>query len=84
MSPSPSQQTAQDAPAGRRAPAFAVRHEPFDVTPDGRRVDAFTLTNAYGMEVRFLAYGGIIMCVRVPGRDGASADVTLGHDTHDD
>ncbi len=42
-------------------------------------VDVVTLTNARGMEVRFLSLGGIIVSVSVPDRDGAFADVTLGY-----
>ncbi len=43
-------------------------------------MDCFTLTNAHGMEVRFLAYGGTIVSVRVPDREGVFADVTPGFD----
>lgn len=62
-----------------RTPA-AVQREPFGVTPDGRPVEAFTLTNARGSAVRFLDYGGVIVSVRVPDRRGALDDVTLGYD----
>src|SRR5207302_1987355 len=44
-------------------------------------MDVFMLENARGMEVRFIAYGGIIVSVRVPDRDGRLADVTTGYDT---
>jgi aldose 1-epimerase len=36
------------------------------------------------MEVRFIAYGGTIVSIRVPDRDGAFADVTPGFDSPDD
>src|SRR5437763_6747986 len=51
------------------------RHSPMEV---------FTLANARGMEVRFLAYGGTIISVRVPDRNGVLADVTPGFDSLDD
>jgi aldose 1-epimerase len=47
-------------------------------------MDVFALANARGMEVRFIAYGGIIVSLRVPDRDGAVADVTPGYDSLDD
>ncbi|HEX3866569.1 MAG TPA: aldose epimerase family protein [Gemmatimonadaceae bacterium] len=42
--------------------------------------DLFTLVNASGVEVRFLAYGGRIVSIRVPDRRGVLADVTPGYD----
>lgn len=47
----------------------------------GQQVDQYTLTNANGMEVQILTYGGIIQSIRVPDRDGAMANVVLGYDT---
>ncbi len=44
----------------------------------GKSVDRYTLTNARGMTVRILTYGGIIQEVDVPDRHGHEADVTLG------
>ena len=38
----------------------------------------YTLTNAMGMQVRILTYGGIIQSVNVPDKLGRSADVVLG------
>jgi aldose 1-epimerase len=53
----------------------------FGRTPDGAHVDAFTLTNANGIEVRTISYGAIITSIRVPDRHGIFADVVLGFDT---
>jgi len=47
----------------------------FGVTPEGRRVSMFTLTNASGMQVRFTEYGGIILSIRVPDRESKLANV---------
>lgn len=58
-----------------------VSHSPFGTMPDGRPVEIVTLTNPRGMEVSFLGLGGIIQALRVPDRDGAFADVTLGYDS---
>ncbi|HEX9932903.1 MAG TPA: galactose-1-epimerase, partial [Allosphingosinicella sp.] len=51
----------------------------FGRLPDGRTVDAATLTNSVGMSVTILAWGAGIQSVLVPGRDGTFADVALGH-----
>ena len=57
-----------------------VTREPFGVMPDGEAVDVFTLTNANGAEVRAITYGGIIVSLRVPDRDGRLGDIVLGFD----
>jgi aldose 1-epimerase len=44
----------------------------------GKTVDRYTLTNARGMTVKILTYGGIIQEVDVPDRHGQEANVTLG------
>lgn len=56
---------------------------PFGTTPAGDTVEVFTLTNAHGLEVRAATYGGIIVSLLVPDRDGRMADVVLGHDSLD-
>jgi aldose 1-epimerase len=61
-----------------------VQREPFGTAPNGQPVDAYTLTNEGGLELRFLTYGGVIQCLLAPDRDGALADVVLGYDTLDD
>ena len=65
---------------GPAAEERSVTRAPFGTTPDGTAVDAYTLTNARGMEVRVITFGGIITSVRVPDRDGRLGDVALGFD----
>ena len=56
----------------------------FEVTEfgviDERPVKLFTLTNATGAEVRITEYGGIVVSIRVPDRDGRLGDIALGYD----
>ncbi len=65
----------------KSAHSLSVRREPFGVLADGDSVHVFTLTNANGVRVRILDYGGIIQSIRTPDRNGKFADVVLGFDT---
>ena len=53
---------------------------PFGALACGTPIDVYTLSNAYGMSVRVLQYGGIVQSLRVPDRNGRSIDVVLGFD----
>ena len=58
-----------------------VTKESFGQLPDGTPVDLFTLTNRRGMQARITNYGGIIVSLTAPDRDGKLGDVVLGYDT---
>ncbi len=45
---------------------------------DGTAVDEYTLTNAHGVTMKVISYGGIITKLHVPDKDGKFADVVLG------
>lgn len=51
--------------------------------PDGTEVEAFTLKNTNGLEVRAITYGAIITSITTPDRAGAFRDIVLGFDTLD-
>jgi aldose 1-epimerase len=78
---------AAGAPAAAQAPARAAAQEravtraPFGTTPEGIAVDRYTLTNASGVEMRVITFGGIITSLRVPDRNGRLDDVVLGFET---
>ena len=63
---------------GREA---GITSGPFGRMPDGREVEAFTLTNANGVELRAITYGAIIVSLRVPDRAGQFDDIALGYDS---
>jgi aldose 1-epimerase len=44
----------------------------------GRAIQKYTLTNATGMSVSIITYGGIVQSLTVPDRNGQGRDVTLG------
>jgi aldose 1-epimerase len=61
---------------------FGSTVEPYTgkVTPTYR----YTMTNANGMTVKLLTYGGITQAIYVPGANGQVADVVLGFKTLQD
>jgi aldose 1-epimerase len=69
--------------AGFGQPAARVAREPFGTMPDGKTVERFTLTNANGLELKAISYGGIITSLRVPDREGQLDDIVLGFDNLD-
>jgi aldose 1-epimerase len=69
------QQRAGSAASPRKG---SVSKSAFGKTPGGEPVDLYVLTNARGMEVRAITFGGIITGIRVPDRAGNVADVALG------
>lgn len=61
--------------------ALMVKKEAFGTMPDGKGVDLYTLTNAHGVEVQVMTYGGTVVAVKTPDKAGHFADITLGFDT---
>jgi aldose 1-epimerase len=65
---------------GGRHPGTVTR-APYGVLPSGDSVHAFTLTNASGIELRTIDYGGIVVSLRTPDRRGELDDIVLGFDS---
>jgi aldose 1-epimerase len=55
--------------------------EPFGKLPDGSAVDLYTLRNSKGFEAMITNYGGFIVSLKAPDKNGKLADVVLGHDS---
>lgn len=72
---------ASTACAGASQPSAGVTHEPFGTTTEGEAVNIYTLRNANGIEARVTNYGGIIVSLRVPDREGNFDDIVLGYDS---
>jgi aldose 1-epimerase len=61
----------------------SVKKEPFGKTSDGKQVDIYTLKNTKGVEARIMTYGGIVVSLKVPDKNGKFDDVVLGYDALD-
>ena len=55
----------------------------FGKTPDGQEISIYTLTNSKGVEARIMTYGGIVVSLKVPDKNGKLGDVVLGYDDLD-
>ncbi|HVX67230.1 MAG TPA: aldose epimerase family protein [Bryobacteraceae bacterium] len=55
----------------------------FGKTPDGEAVQLYTLANKHGMEAKITTYGGRVVSLKTPDRNGKLDDVTLGFDNLD-
>src|SRR5216683_7566953 len=61
----------------RRRALIMIALLSIDATP----VELFTLTNRQGIELRTMTYGGIIVSLRVPDRQGRAGDIVLGYES---
>lgn len=57
-----------------------LKREDFQAVVQGKETDLYTLTNAQGMEVSITNYGGSLVSIMAPDRDGNMANVIQGHD----
>ena len=61
-----------------------LRREDFQKKVQGKDVDLFFLRNENGMEVAITNYGGSLVAIMVPDKNGNFANVIQGHDNIDD
>lgn len=57
-----------------------LRREDFQSTVEGKKTDLYVLTNAQGNELAFTNFGGAIVAIMVPDKNGKLANVIQGHD----
>jgi aldose 1-epimerase len=70
-------------PESMEAEPMSAKKESFGKTPDGKLVDLYTLTNPGGITARITNFGGILVSLQAPDRNGKIADITLGFDKLD-
>jgi len=71
------------APLGATPKSGSTEKKPFGKTPDGQPVDLYVLTNKNGVEAAITNYGGAVVSLKVPDRNGKFGDVVLGYDSLD-
>src|SRR6266404_7203461 len=70
-------------PTTGSAASGEISKKSFGKMPDGTPVDLYTLRNRHRVEVKISNYGGIVVSIKVPDRDGQFRDVVLGYDHFD-
>jgi len=60
------------------AAAQSVTKQSYGKTAAGENVDLYTLRNSKGVEAKITNYGGIVVSLKVPDRNGKFDDVVLG------
>lgn len=64
--------------------ASGLKRADFQTEVDGKQTDLFVLKNKNGMEVCITNFGGRMVSIMVPDRDGKMQDVVLGFDSIQD
>jgi aldose 1-epimerase len=72
-----------DRPAAADTQTPGVKKSVFGKTKDGREAHLFTLSNKSGMQVIITDFGGTVVAIKVPDRNGKIGDVVHGYDTLD-
>ncbi len=57
-----------------------VTKQAYGKMPDGTSIDLYTLTNSKGMQAGIITYGGAVVSLTAPDRNGTYADIVLGMD----
>jgi aldose 1-epimerase len=58
-----------------------VKKQVYGKLPDGASIELYTLSNANGMQAGIMTYGGTVVSLTAPDRNGKFADVVLGADS---
>jgi aldose 1-epimerase len=71
------------APSGAtpQSQSGSTTKKPFGKTADGQAIDLYVLTNKNGAEASITNYGGAVVTLKMPDKNGKFADVVLGYDT---
>jgi aldose 1-epimerase len=71
----------QSEESERESSSQGISVAPFGELKDGTPVSLYTMTNRNGATMKVMNYGGIIVSLEVPDRDGEVIDVVLGYDS---
>ena len=60
-----------------------LKRTDFQKTVDGKQTDLFILKNENGVEIAVTNYGGAVLAIMAPDKNGKFANVIQGHDSID-
>ncbi|MEX0772755.1 MAG: aldose epimerase family protein [Balneolales bacterium] len=69
--------------SGTETAVIPLERSDFQTTIDGKGTDLFTLQNSSGMKAAITNYGGRLVSLMVPDREGNYDDIVLGFDSID-
>jgi aldose 1-epimerase len=75
----PSNSTEQSGQEDSEQTPTVLDRKAFQSTIDGKSTDLYVLKNSKGMTATFTNYGGRMVGLQVPGKDGKPVDVVLGY-----
>lgn len=58
-----------------------VKKDLFGKTAAGKSVEIYTLKNSQGAEAKIITYGGTVVSLKVPDKNGKFDDIVLGYDS---
>ena len=61
-----------------------LKRADFQTTVNGKQTDLFILKNENGAEIAVTNYGGAVLAIMVPDKNGKMVDVVTGHASIDD
>ena len=61
-----------------------LKREDFQTTVNGKKTDLFVLRNNQGNEIAVTNYGGAVVAIMMPDKDGNYANLIEGHDNIQD
>ena len=61
-----------------------LKREDFQTTVQGKKTDLFVLRNNQGNEIAVTNYGGAVVAIMMPDKDGNYANLVQGHDNIQD
>jgi aldose 1-epimerase len=65
----------------KKGARMGIQKQAFGTTADGKQADLYTLTNTKGMVVKITNFGGNIVSILAPDKNGVMADVVFGYDS---
>lgn len=70
--------------ATKTTQAVTISKKDYGTTPNGEKVESYTLKNSQGMVIEIITYGGIITSWTAADKNGVYKDIVLGYNSLDE